>query len=152
MPAPLVQFQHLLFSMHRYISAWFAYERNASAYVNKVVEWRDNHGMNGVYSDGLPEDEWLVAYVLALVYRAACVRVQRTMPCPDWLVVYVRMLLFCQVEWCTLCICIYHKGAVAFVGPLGRICLHTHLIFIHRAIPSLSTHRASLMSRGRADL
>ena len=49
----------------RYISAWFAFERNASEYVNKVVEWRDSYGMDGVYSDGLPEDEWLIACVLA---------------------------------------------------------------------------------------
>lgn len=45
-----------------YMSAWFHSTRNATEYVAHVAAWKDQFGINGIYSDGLPEDDWIVAY------------------------------------------------------------------------------------------
>ena len=45
-----------------YMSAGWRNERNASEYIGHVTEWRDEYKIDGVYSDGLPEDDFLVAY------------------------------------------------------------------------------------------
>ena len=36
--------------------------RNATEYIDYVKAWRDQFGIDGVYSDGLPEYDWLTAY------------------------------------------------------------------------------------------
>jgi hypothetical protein len=54
--------QHANKSALAYMSMWFAFSRNASVYANHVREWRDEYGIDGIYSDGLPEDDFLVAY------------------------------------------------------------------------------------------
>ena len=45
-----------------YMSAGWRNERNASEYIGHVKAWRDEYKIDGVYSDGLPEDDFLVAY------------------------------------------------------------------------------------------
>ena len=36
--------------------------RNATEYIGHVKQWKDEFGIDGIYSDGLPEDDWLCAY------------------------------------------------------------------------------------------
>eukprot|EP00039_Didymoeca_costata_P032522 m.38187 g.38187 ORF g.38187 m.38187 type:complete len:800 (-) comp9400_c0_seq1:200-2599(-) len=45
-----------------YMSAWFHISRNANEFVNNVVEWKNKFDIDGIYSDGLPNDDWIVAY------------------------------------------------------------------------------------------
>ena len=45
-----------------YFSAWFYRDRDAAQWLAEVQRWRDNYGIDGIYSDGLPQDDWIVAY------------------------------------------------------------------------------------------
>lgn len=45
-----------------YMSAWFHSGRNATEYLGHVAEWKARFGIDGLYTDGLPEDDWTVAY------------------------------------------------------------------------------------------
>ena len=45
-----------------YMSAFYHNTRNASEYVGRVKQWRDRFHIDGIYSDGLPEYDWLCAY------------------------------------------------------------------------------------------
>ena len=45
-----------------YMSAWFHVGRNATEYIGDVAAWKEQYGIDGIYSDGLPEDDFLVAY------------------------------------------------------------------------------------------
>jgi hypothetical protein len=45
-----------------YMSAYFYYSRDPEEYVGEVRRHRDLYGIEGVYSDGVPSQEWLVAY------------------------------------------------------------------------------------------
>ncbi|MFC1719111.1 chitobiase/beta-hexosaminidase C-terminal domain-containing protein, partial [Candidatus Poribacteria bacterium] len=45
-----------------YMSAYFWYTRDAEEYIGEVRRWKDTYGIDGVYSDGIPSQEWLVAY------------------------------------------------------------------------------------------
>ena len=52
-----------------YMSMWFSYTRNASAYISHVRQWKNEYGIDGIYSDGLPVFEWLTAYEEARMLR-----------------------------------------------------------------------------------
>ena len=52
-----------------YMSMWFSYTRNASAYINHVRQWKLEYGIGGIYSHGLPVFEWLTAYEEARMLR-----------------------------------------------------------------------------------
>ncbi|MEO1450735.1 MAG: chitobiase/beta-hexosaminidase C-terminal domain-containing protein, partial [Bacteroidota bacterium] len=45
-----------------YFSQWFYYSRDAEEWANELKRWRDSLNMDVVYSDGLAQDDWLVAY------------------------------------------------------------------------------------------
>ena len=45
-----------------YMSCGLASTRNASVYIDRVRAWKERYHIQGVYSDGLAEDDWLVAY------------------------------------------------------------------------------------------
>ena len=45
-----------------FFSAWFYHSRDTEEWLGEVERWRDNYGIDGAYSDGLPQDDWLVAY------------------------------------------------------------------------------------------
>jgi hypothetical protein len=45
-----------------YMSAFYHSTRNASEYIGHVKEWKDRFRIDGIYSDGLPEYDWLCAY------------------------------------------------------------------------------------------
>ena len=47
-----------------YGSQWFYFSRSAETFADEAMRWRDEFGMDGVYSDGLAQDDWLSAYVL----------------------------------------------------------------------------------------
>ncbi|RMD74089.1 MAG: hypothetical protein D6820_17435, partial [Lentisphaerae bacterium] len=46
-----------------YMSAWFYYSRNPQEFVSEVKRWKDEYGIDGIYSDGLPGVDWLTAYI-----------------------------------------------------------------------------------------
>ena len=45
-----------------YFSQWFYFSRDAQTFADEVARWRDAYGMDGMYSDGLAQDDWLAAY------------------------------------------------------------------------------------------
>ena len=45
-----------------YFSAYFYYSRDPQEWVQEAARWQQEYGVNGLYSDGLPDQEWLVAY------------------------------------------------------------------------------------------
>jgi hypothetical protein len=45
-----------------YMSMYFYYSRNPQEYIDNVRRFRDRYGIEGVYSDGDPSPEWVVAY------------------------------------------------------------------------------------------
>ena len=47
-----------------YASQWFYFSRDAETFAGEAQRWRDVYGMDGIYSDGLAQDDWLSAYVL----------------------------------------------------------------------------------------
>ena len=47
-----------------YFSQWFYFSRDPELFADEVMRWRDEYGMDGMYSDGLAQDDWLSAYVL----------------------------------------------------------------------------------------
>ena len=54
-----------------YMSAYFYYSRDPQEFINEVIRWRDTYGIEGIYSDGLPSQEWLVAYEEMRMLREA---------------------------------------------------------------------------------
>ncbi len=48
-----------------YFSQWFYFSRDAQTFADEVARWRDEYGMEGMYSDGLAQDDWLSAYEAA---------------------------------------------------------------------------------------
>jgi hypothetical protein len=53
-----------------YFSAWFHGSRNATEYVGHVAEFARRFALNGMYTDGLPEDNWIAAYEEMRMLRA----------------------------------------------------------------------------------
>ncbi len=47
-----------------YFSQWFYFSRDPEVFADEIARWRDDYGMEGMYSDGLAQDDWLSAYVL----------------------------------------------------------------------------------------
>ena len=47
-----------------YASQWFYFSRDPETFAGEAMRWRDEYGMDGIYSDGLAQDDWLSAYVL----------------------------------------------------------------------------------------
>ncbi len=45
-----------------YMSFYFWYNRDVEEYIAEVKRHRDTYGIEGVYTDGLPDKEWLEAY------------------------------------------------------------------------------------------
>jgi hypothetical protein len=45
-----------------YMSAYFYHSRDPEEYIAEVRRHRDTYGIEGVYSDGVPSQEWIVAY------------------------------------------------------------------------------------------
>ncbi len=45
-----------------YMSMYYWYNRNVDEYIAEVKRHRDTYGIDGVYTDGLPDKEWLAAY------------------------------------------------------------------------------------------
>jgi hypothetical protein len=45
-----------------YMSQWFHTSRNASEYVARVADWKEVYSIDGIYTDGLAEDDWTSAY------------------------------------------------------------------------------------------
>ncbi|MBO5007597.1 MAG: hypothetical protein J6D26_02040 [Clostridia bacterium] len=45
-----------------YMSMYFWYNRDIDEYINEVKRHRDTYGIDGVYTDGTPDIEWLAAY------------------------------------------------------------------------------------------
>ena len=45
-----------------YMSMYFYYSRNPQEYLDNIRRFRDRYGIEGVYSDGDPSPEWVVAY------------------------------------------------------------------------------------------
>lgn len=45
-----------------YMSGWFYYSRDAAEFGAEVTRLRDTYGFEGVYYDGLPVEDWIVAY------------------------------------------------------------------------------------------
>eukprot|EP01046_Picozoa_sp_COSAG06_P030052 COSAG06_NODE_2833_length_6205_cov_3.583361_4_plen_757_part_00 len=52
-----------------YMSAFYHNTRNATEYITHVREWKDRFSIDGVYSDGLPEYDWICAYEEARMLR-----------------------------------------------------------------------------------
>ena len=52
-----------------YMSAGWRNERNATDYIEGVKEWQTKYGIDGVYSDGLPQDDFLVADEIVRMLR-----------------------------------------------------------------------------------
>ena len=52
-----------------YMSAGWRNARNATEYIEGVKEWQTKYGIDGVYSDGLPQDDFLVAYEIVRMLR-----------------------------------------------------------------------------------
>lgn len=44
------------------IDAYWTPTRDPEVYIAAVREWKEKYGMDGVYSDGLPSEDWMVAY------------------------------------------------------------------------------------------
>lgn len=51
-----------------YMSMWFASTRNATVYASHVNAWKERFGIDGIYTDGLCQDDWLVACLLRCVF------------------------------------------------------------------------------------
>ena len=45
-----------------YLSAYFYYSRDPAEYTNELKRWKRAYGIDGFYSDGLPDLNWLIAY------------------------------------------------------------------------------------------
>ena len=45
-----------------FMSMYFWYNRDIDEYINEVKRHRDTYGIDGIYSDGTPDLDWLVAY------------------------------------------------------------------------------------------
>lgn len=45
-----------------YFSQYFYYSRDAQEWINELKRWKDTYGIDGFYSDGNPDREWIVAY------------------------------------------------------------------------------------------
>ena len=45
-----------------YMNAWFHRTRDPKVFVGEVERWMREYAIDGIYSDGLPAVEWLVAY------------------------------------------------------------------------------------------
>lgn len=45
-----------------YMSMYYWHNRDVDEYIGEVKRHRDTYGIDGVYSDGLPDKEWLAAY------------------------------------------------------------------------------------------
>ncbi len=54
-----------------YMSAYFYYSRDPQEFINEVIRWRDQYGLEGIYTDGLPSQEWIVAYEEMRMLREA---------------------------------------------------------------------------------
>lgn len=52
-----------------YMSMYYWYNRNTDEYITEVKRHRDTYGIDGVYTDGLPDKEWLAAYKGARMLR-----------------------------------------------------------------------------------
>ncbi|MEM1054064.1 MAG: chitobiase/beta-hexosaminidase C-terminal domain-containing protein [Bacteroidota bacterium] len=52
-----------------YFSQWFYLSRDPQVFADEVRRWRDTYGMQGMYSDGLAQDDWLSAYIAARLLR-----------------------------------------------------------------------------------
>ncbi len=46
-----------------YFSQWFYFSRDPKVFADEIARWRDEYGMEGMYSDGLAQDDWLSAYI-----------------------------------------------------------------------------------------
>ena len=54
-----------------YVSAYFFHNREPEDYIAVVRRLAEEYGVTGVYSDGVPSSEWLVAYEEVRMLRAA---------------------------------------------------------------------------------
>lgn len=45
-----------------YMGLYYWHNRDVDEYINEVKRHRDTYGIDGIYSDGLPDKEWLAAY------------------------------------------------------------------------------------------
>ena len=45
-----------------YMSPYFFYSRDPETFTSEVKRYRDKYGIDGVYFDGIPSQEWIVAY------------------------------------------------------------------------------------------
>ncbi len=45
-----------------YFSFYFYYNRNVDEYIAEATRHRDEYGISGIYTDGLPASEWLASY------------------------------------------------------------------------------------------
>lgn len=69
-----------------YMSGWFYYSRNAAEFGAEVRRLRDTYGFEGVYYDGMPVQDWIVAYeemrLTREVYPDGMVILHHTVPAP----------------------------------------------------------------------
>lgn len=52
-----------------YMSGWFFHSRNPQELADEVRRLRDHYGFEGVYCNGLPVQDWVVAYEEARLTR-----------------------------------------------------------------------------------
>ncbi len=45
-----------------YLSGYFYYSRDPAEYVSELKRWKQTYGIDGFYTDGLPDLNWLLAY------------------------------------------------------------------------------------------
>jgi hypothetical protein len=45
-----------------YFSAYFYYSRDPDEYIAELARWKNTYGIEGFYTDGIPDIQWIVAY------------------------------------------------------------------------------------------